>query len=181
MAPIVSGAILYFMTTLVLQVHLKQWDKSQNTPHHASIRDQYEPLQSIQENAQFYLLDNPTILEQKAINYLVNEKVRHEADAGRKLVKAKRANGTVQLDRFILEKDGEKVLLSYETKSGEQTLIGDLTNGWIQARYEWRYPIEDKEHMYWLYEEVILNAACCENLSSDHFIDTPPSVTFKAE
>jgi len=108
MAPIALGALFFFMTTLVLQVHLKQWDRSQNTPHHASIRNQYDALHSIQENAQFYLLDNPTILEQKAINYLVGEKVRHEADAGRKLVKAKRANGTVQLDRFILEKDGKR-------------------------------------------------------------------------
>lgn len=168
------------MSTLVFQIHLKQWDKSLRSPQDIALRDAYIPNQSIQSKAQFVLFESPTILDQFTTNYLNGAHTINGLDSGREIKKVMFKNGAVKLDRFILIKEGDLIKMSYQEKNEPPQSIGDLSNGWIQAKYEWRYPVEDGDKFYWMYEEVILNVAFMEELNSEVFATIEPSLVFKA-
>ena len=169
------------MGTLVFQIHLKQWDKSLRSPQDIALRDSYNPNKPIQSAPQFALFDCPTILDQYTTNYLENGKTINGSNVGREIKKAMFKNGAVKLDRFILSKENDRLLVSYQEKAEPPRFIGDLSKGWIQASYEWRYPVEDGNQIYWVYEQVILNTVYMETLDPEVFVTEKPTLVFHAK
>jgi hypothetical protein len=93
------------------------------------------------------------------------------------------ADGSIQLERFIIAKSSESSLLlniSYQAEDQEILKVASLTteSGWIQASYNWRYRMEKNDQIFWQYEELTLNVALMAALESNAFIDSEPTVLF---
>jgi hypothetical protein len=63
-------------------------------------------------------------------------------------------------------------------KGKDAQRLGQLNQSWIQSRYNWRYSVLEAQQVYWMYEEVILNATYMETFDADYFLKTEPSVVF---
>lgn len=156
------------MSTLVFQIHIKRWDKSQRSTDDVAKRQALPVCSTIKAKAEFFILDKKCLID------------IHSTGAHRELKKSLLKNGSVKLERFIInEKDG-KTSLSYQEDNQEIIEIGDLNQGWIQAKYNWRYSVEQDNEIFWLYEEVTLNAACIEEFGNDYFLKNKPKLCFDA-
>ncbi len=154
------------MSTLVFQIHIKRWDKSQRSTDDVAKRQALPVCSTIKAKAEFFILDKKCLIDM------------HSAGGHRELKKAMMKDGSVKLERFIInEKDG-KTSLSYQEDNKEIIEIGDLNQGWVQAKYNWRYSVEQDNEIFWLYEEVTLNAACVEEFGNDYFLKNKPKLCF---
>lgn len=172
------------MSTLILQIHIKQWDKSQRSPADVAARAAIPDRSPITGKPEFFILNRACLIDLKCADSQGME------TAKRPLKKALLADGSVKLERFILsakkaaESDGQ-LTLSYQEDNKDKVVIGDLNDGWIQAKYTWRYGVEQDGQIFWQYEEVSLNAACistnAESLDADYFMTTPAQLTFEAQ
>ncbi len=157
------------MSILVLQIIIKQWDKSQRTAMHieerAKIPDQYQILFP----PAMYVFEKQCIIDQRGDDLL-----------GNRLHYSQLHNGAIQLDRFQINMS--KLSLHYQAQpdsSNESTLVGSIDNRWLQCKYDWRYGIDEGGFYYWLYEEVTLNAICVDILSEDIFMEYEPASIVK--
>jgi len=153
------------MSYLVLQIIIKQWDKSQRSDQdqqrRALIPNQY-PL----TNAH-YLFKKQVILDQYGDD-LLGDRVSCNLNDDQH----------VTIDRFQVSLTNKT--LKYVGKPDSNTtprLIGSLDSNWIQCKYNWRYRVYEGGFYYWLYEEIILNAICVESLSEDVFIKQKPALS----
>ncbi len=160
------------MDTLIFQVHTQQWDKSQRSADHVAKRAAIPRSYPVVTKAKYSILKRDCIIDQ------------HGTDSARKLATALLADGSVTLERFVIKQKDQQLILSYEDENKQSTMIGDLNNGWIQARYQWRKRVEQDGLIFWLYEELTLNAACIEVLDpkdiEDCFLACPALFTFNA-
>lgn len=174
------------MHTLIFQLVLKQWDKSQRGDAFQTAIANAQSAFPIQSTPEFMLFDTPCILDQHALDFTKAPLDSTTAEqisgkrAGRAVKHMLHANGSAQLDRFITSKAEQTLQLSYKNEANILTLMGDLTNGWLQAKYEWRYRIEKNNEIFWQYEEVTLNAALVKNITADIFLSHPPAIVFNA-
>ena len=77
----------------------------------------------IEAKAEFFILKHACIIDRQGetINAL-----------NRKLITTRLADGSVQLERFIIKEDNGSINLSYQTSNSEIEYIGNLKQGWIQ-------------------------------------------------
>ena len=175
------------MTTLVFQIVLKQWDKSQRNTQFQTAIQSSESAYPVHTQPQFMLFDTPCVLDQQALDFTIAplEATSFEhisgQDAGRTIKQTLLTNGAAKLDRFIISQAEQTFYLSYEDEEGVIIDIGPLENGWIQAKYQWRYRIEKNNEIFWQYEEVTLNAGLFKTLIPEVFINHPPALTFNTE
>lgn len=172
------------MNTLVFQIVLKQWDKSQRHDVFQAAIATAANVYPIQSKPEFMLFETPCVLDQQALDFTIApleattaEKISGKG-AGRTIKQALLADGSAKLDRFIISRAGDVFHLSYEDEEGMVSDISKLENGWIQAKYQWRYRIEKNHEIFWQYEDVTLNAAFVEQVTSDIFLCHPPAMTF---
>jgi hypothetical protein len=172
------------MNTLVFQIVLKQWDKSQrHDAFQTAIADAADAF-PIQSKPEFMLFDTPCMLDQQALDFTIAPLDVTTAEhingkgAGRTIKQALLADGSAKLDRFIISRAGDVFHLSYEDEEGIISDIGNLDNGWIQAKYQWRYRIEKNHEIFWQYEEVTLNTALVQQVAVDIFLSHPPAMIF---
>ena len=174
------------MSTLLFQLVLKQWDKSQRQPEQQAAIASKPIIYPIVSQPEFMLFETPCVLDQHVLDFtqepldVIDAQLLSAKDAGRTISKTVLQDGRAKLDRFIITKAGENIQLSYEDEEGIITEIGNLENGWIQAKYEWRYRVEKNNEIYWQYEEVILNAALVDTINTDEFLKQPPALEFNA-
>jgi hypothetical protein len=174
------------MPTLIFQLVLKQWDKSQRSPEFRSAIANTQAIYPMHAQPQFMLFDNQCVLDQHALDFTsapleqASAQLLSEANAGRTITKSLLPDGRAMLDRFILAKSNRFFQLAYEDEEGLTTEIGPLKDGWLQAKYEWRYRIEKNNEIFWQYEEVTLNAALMTRMNSDVFLQQPPAIRFDA-
>jgi hypothetical protein len=172
------------MKTLVFQLFLKQWDKSQRSPEHQAVITKQSEAYPIASQPEFMLFDTPCVLDQHALDFTTQplEPITAEhlsgKNAGRVIHKTLLNDGRAKLDRFIISNQNEQFLLFYEDEEGVITDIGPLNNGWLQAKYQWRYRIEKNQEIFWQYEEVTLNAALVEHYAEGFFLTDNPAQTF---
>ena len=155
------------MSLLILQIIIKQWDKSQITEAHKRLRAAIPDNYAISFPPAFYVFDQQCVIDQ------------HGDDIqGGRVKYAKTADETIQFDRFqIGSKD--KVLAYHDAKSGETPhIIGSLDNQWIQCNYNCRYSIFESDRYYWLYEEVTVNAICLSKLNEQVFLSAEPAIVY---
>ena len=162
------------MNHLIFQVHIKQWDKGQRSPADSAARAAQPDRLPIAAAPQYQVLNCACVVDQHGDDLATNKYPR-----GR-LQTSMLADGSILLDRFQVSRVGEKLMLAYRDKQAAPVELGCLNDGWIQARYQWRYSVEQGGALYWLYEEVILNAALVESYEADHFLTRAPQLSFEA-
>ncbi|TDY00012.1 hypothetical protein [Thiohalophilus thiocyanatoxydans] len=147
------------MNQLLLQIIFRQWDKGERSEadvqRRAALPDRY-PLE--RSSAQTLGSDNIVI------------DCHGDDRLGNRLQYRRLADHTLQIDRFHIDDR----YLAYTDDTTWQTL-DSLREPWIQARYQWRYRVEESGLIYWLYEEVILNVARAEQFQAAIFISSEPA------
>lgn len=184
------------MSTLVFQVTIKQWDKSQRSPEHEAVRATAPEQFPIDASAQFLVFETPCIIDQHTFassqsNDQIsltptqsNSLVPTQTNTQRPLKKAMLADGAIKLERLIIAKqeDGD-LAVSYQKDNSDPIFIGhlytDQSHHWIKVKYQWRYRLENDTGIFWQYEEVTMNIALAENMDKQYFLDNEEAV-FKA-
>jgi hypothetical protein len=166
------------MSLFIFQITIKQWDKSQNTPAHQAARSAIPSVFTVTAAPTFNIFDSPCILEQHgddvATNVFTNGRIRASV----------LSTGAVMFDRFQIINDSTGPKLAFLARDEgivsekKPQVLGPLNQHWIQARYTWRYSVLENNQIYWMYEEVILNAMCAEEFDGDCFLKVAPSITF---
>lgn len=156
------------MSILILQIVIKQWDKSQRTEEHVQQRAEIPDRYSINFPPAFYVFDNQCVIDQRGDDLLGNRITYSQDD-----------NGKIKFDRFQVCLDSR--VLEYTDKPGSDKALktmGSIDNNWVQCQYDWRYGVDEGGFYYWLYEEVTLNAISISTLDENVFLDVAPSIVF---
>lgn len=150
-----------------MQIVIKQWDKSQRTEAHESLRAAIPVQYSINFPPAFYVFDKHCVIDQHG----------DEIQGGR-VKYSKVADQTIKFDRFQIDLD-DKVIAYVGAKSNETPrIIGSLDNQWIQCKYNGRQSIFESDRYYWLYEDVTVNAICLSELNEKVFLSAEPAIVF---
>jgi hypothetical protein len=154
------------MSTLVLQIIIKQWDKSQRTKEHVEQRAEIPDQYPIVFPPAFYVFNNQCVIDQHGDDLLGDRVSYSQGD-----------NGKIRFDRFQVCLDSK--VLEYLGESGnDRREIGSLDNQWIQCQYDWRYSVYEGGFYYWLYEEISLNLISISTLDENVFLNSDPAIVF---
>jgi hypothetical protein len=156
------------MSILVLQIIIKQWDKSQRTEEHVEQRAKIPDQFAIVSPPALYGFDNQCVIDQHGDDWL-----------GNRLAYSQDENGKIKFDRFQVCLNSQ--VLEYAGKSDpdkSSRAIGSLDNQWIQCRYDWRYSVYQDGFYYWLYEAVVLNVINMNTLDEKVFLNSDPAIVF---
>jgi len=156
------------MSLLILQIVIKQWDKSQRTETHVLERAKIPDKYPIIFPPAFYVFDKKCVIDQHG-DYRQGGRVKY----------SQLADGKIKIDRFQISLDG-KVEYFGKSESGQAPrVIGSLNNKWIQCKYNWRYGVFESDMYYWLYEEVTLNTICISKLNEKVFLNAEPAIVYE--
>ena len=154
------------MKKLVLQIIIRQWDKSQLSEQHIEERQALPGRYPISSSAQM-LFDGRVLLDQQGDDVMGNR------------IRFQLVENAVLIDRFRFDLDVQTVEFKARLQVDEQPkLLATLNNGWMQFQYQWRYRVEQGGFIYWLYEKVIVNVCFTEINEPDIFVDSSPSQCF---
>jgi hypothetical protein len=153
------------MTILVLQIIIKQWDKSERSEQHCAERAALAERHLLAKETAFYAFDKQCVIDQQGDDLMGDRLKFSQIDAN-----------TVQIDRFNISL-GNKTLIynNPDDEAGKPRLLGCLENSFIQCKYQWRYRVYEGGFYYWLYEELILNAINVASFEEDIFLKTEPN------
>ena len=153
---------------LVLQIVIKQWDKSQRTAAHVLERSGRPDSYPIIFPPAFYMFNKRCVIDQ-----------RGDDIQGGRIKYAQLADGKIQFDRFSLNIEGSVLeYIGVPRSDNAPSLVGVLNNQWLQCKYTDRYSVFESGFYYWLYEEVTLNAICIDEFNESVFINTEPALVF---
>ena len=157
------------MSILVLQIVIKQWDKSQRTETHVLERAKIPDKYPIIFPPAFYVFNKKCVIDQ------------HGDDLqGGRVKYTQLADGKIKIDRFQVCLDGKDLEYFGISEPGEAPrIIGSLNNKWIQCKYNWRYGVFESDMYYWLYEEVTLNTICISKLNEKVFLNAEPAIVYE--
>mgnify|MGYP001321802780 CR=1 FL=1 len=149
------------MGQLLLQIIFRQWDKGQRSEadvqQRAALPDRYSvalpPAQS--------LFGGNVILDCHGDDRL-----------GNRLQYRQTPDHSLLIDRFRIDSQYQQLVYSDDTSLCS---LGTLRKPWVQCRYQWRYRVQESGLIYWLYEEVILNAARSERFEQAIFVSSEPA------
>lgn len=157
------------MSVLILQIIIKQWDKSQRSEAHVTERANRPDKYPIKIPPAFYAIDKQCVIDQ------------HGDDLqGGRVKYSQTTEGNIKLDRFQIDLNNNTLTYCHTSETEEDPkTIGSLENNWIQCRYNWRYSIFEDEMFYWLYEDITLNAICVTSLNENVFLKSEPAIVFE--
>jgi len=152
------------MSVLVLQIIIKQWDKSQRTAEHKELRANIPDKYLLMFPPAVYVFDQYCVIDQ------------HGDDIKGDRIKCfKNAEGKIKIDRFQI--DGDNIIEYVGSQSQQLPLrLGSLNKQWIQCKYNCRYSVFESDQFYWLYEEVTVNAICVDEVNENVFLNTEPAI-----
>jgi len=155
------------MSVLVLQIIIKQWDKSQRTAEHEKLRANISDKYSLTFPPAVYVFDQNCVIDQHGDD-IQGGRVKYFKDA----------EGKIQFDRFQIDGDN---IIKYDGPQSQQLplRIGSLNKQWIQCKYNCRYSIFESDLFYWLYEEVTVNAICVNKLNENVFLNAEPFIVYE--
>lgn len=155
------------MSILVLQIIIKQWDKSQRTPQHVEQRAKIPNQYPVTFPPAIYVFDEQCVIDSRGDDLL-----------GNRLSYSQTNNDMVQLDRFQISLSTKMLEYVAQPSPGiaAARALGSLDNAWLQAKYNWRYGVDEGGFYYWLYEEVTLNAMVVNSLDKNLFMDSKPEM-----
>ncbi len=153
---------------LILQIVIKQWDKSQRTEAHENLRAKSSDKYPLSFPPAIYVCDRQCIIDQHGDD-IQGTRVKHP----------KNVNKNILFDRFEIDLDN-KIMTYLGAKPAEiRQVIGSVDNQWIQCKYNCRYSIFEADQYYWLYEEVTLNAVCLKPVNENVFLNTEPAIIYE--
>lgn len=154
------------MSVLVLQIIIKQWDKSQRTQQHVEERAKIANRHLVAFPPAVYAFDKQVVIDQHGDDLLGNRLQYSQLD-----------NNTIRFDRFQISLNNKTLeyIESPDTDTAHKT-IGSVDNRWIQCKYNWRYGVDEGGFYYWLYEEVTLNAIYLNTLDENVFMNSEPEI-----
>ena len=157
------------MSILVLQIVIKQWDKSQRTETHVLDRAKIPDKYPIIFPPAFYVFNKGCVIDQHGDD-LLGDRVKY----------SQLADGKIRFDRFQVSLE-DKVIEYLGTTESDAVpgIIGSLDSKWIQCKYNWRYGVFESEMYYWLYEEVTLNAISIPEFNEKVFLDADPAIVYE--
>jgi len=154
------------MSILILQIVIKQWDKSQRNDacvaQRADIPNQY----ALDFPPAFYAFNNQCVIDRHGDDLLGNRITYSEGDCG----KIKFDQFRICLNSNILEYTGKP------NSEQDSRTLGSLDHKWIQCHYNWRYSVYQGGFYYWLYESVTLNAISITALNKNVFLNSDPDI-----
>tara|TARA_R110002049_G_scaffold276106_4_gene454243 strand:+ start:2110 stop:2589 length:480 start_codon:yes stop_codon:yes gene_type:complete len=150
------------MSILVIQIIIKQWDKSQRSPEHVEERTKIPSHYPIVFPAASYLLNEQCVIDQHGDDLL-----------GNRIQFSQPAEDTIEFDRFQVSVSNKvlKYVAQPDSDIAARTL-GSLDNSWLQCKYDWRYGVDEGGFYYWLYEEVTVNAMYVNSINQNLFMDS---------
>lgn len=150
---------------LIVQVVLKQWDKGQRSAEDVSARAAMPVRYAVTSPDAQYLFDHKVVIDQHGDNIMKN-RLRYELTDDNKFI----------IDRFGFDLHSQDVVHFPQPDSMlPPSHIANLSQGWIQCHYEWRYKVFEGGFYYWLYEQLTLNAASVDDLVEDVFTGSEPA------
>ena len=153
------------MNILVLQIIIKQWDKSERSDQHVKNRAKIPTHYCIDFPNAFYALNNQCIIDPHGDDIL-----------GKRINYSQLNNGKISLDRFQVCLNSKLIEYTNKTESSKSpNIIASLDNSWVKYNYSWRYSVYEGGFYYWLYEAVTLNAIIVDTLNPTVFLDLAPS------
>ena len=158
------------MSLLVLQITIKQWDKSQCSDAHEHLRNAAPTQHAIIFPPAFYVFDQLCIIDQHG-GHLQADRINYS-----------KQENIIYFDRYLINLETQQ--LAYHDPNTDQPakIIGSLNNEWLQSHYQCRYSVYESDLFYWLYEDVTLNALYSTNdLDDQVFLTTKPAVIHKHE
>ena len=156
------------MSLLVLQIVIKQWDKSRRTDTHVLQRAAIPDAYPLIFPPAFYVFDDQCIIDQ------------HGDDIqGGRVKYAQAANGIIKFDRFYLCPNDKVIAYHAGNAESSPRIIGSVDNQWVQCQYNCRYSIFESDRFYWLYEEVTVNAICLSEVNENVFLHAEPVIVYQ--
>jgi hypothetical protein len=153
---------------LILQLIIKQWDKSQRSPVHIKLRATIPDRYRVILPPAFYAFDQQCIIDQQGDD-LQGNRLNYSLDT----------NGKLLFDRFQINFDHHILTYLGDKSMAKLEDIGSLNNQWLQCHYNSRYAIYQSGYYYWLYEAVTLNAIHLNQLDEHIFLTTQPAIIYK--
>ena len=153
------------MSILVLQLIIKQWDKSQRTQQHIDERAEMVGHYPITIPPARYSPDKQSIIDLHGDDLLKN-----------RLCTSQPSDNIIQIDRFQVNLRKKELVYRKSLSDSEPiaTVVGSLDEQWIQCKYDWRYSVYEGGQYYWLYEQVILNAISINTFDENIFLNATP-------
>jgi len=156
------------MQKLVLQIIIKQWDKSQVSEQHKKAREHLPNRYPISPSA-VVVSDGQIILDQHGDDISGN-RIRYQL----------MENNYFLIDRFRIELKTKTIEFKPHLQADEPPImLTTIKDGWIQCQYQWRYRVDEGGFIYWLYENVIINVCFLNEIDANVFIDKPPQQSFE--
>lgn len=159
------------MTTLAVQIVIQQWDKGQSSEVDAKARADMPDRLPVEEPNARYLFDHQVVLDQHGDDVMGNRIQYELTDRGRFIIDRLRFDLNNKTLEYIAQPDS---MLPTEP-------VADLSTGWVQCRYHWRYKVYEGGQHYWLYENITINAGFVDSLKQDLFIASEPVRVFESE
>jgi hypothetical protein len=155
------------MQKLVLQIIIRQWDKSQLSEQYKKAREDLPDRYSINSSA-FALSDGRILCDQHGDDLLGN-RVRYQL-----------IDNALLIDRFRIDLDSQTVEFKTRLQVDEPPImLTTIKDGWIQCQYQWRYRVKEGGFIYWLYENVIVNVCFINEMDATVFMRTSPQQRFE--
>lgn len=152
------------MKQLILQVIIRQWDKSQMTGHAIQAREALPNRYPIKIPPAKSLLNDRVIIDQQGDDLLGNR------------LQYQLVDNTLLIDRFRFDFTAQTVEFKSKLSAETQPVqLAKIDSDWQQFHYQWRYRVEYNKQIFWLYESVILNVAYSNDFDENIFVNNLPS------
>lgn len=155
------------MAKLTLQIITRQWDKSQLSEEAQQVRAQLPNRYQLREQPTFVDTENDIVIDHHGDDLLGNR------------LQFQRIDNFLLIDRFRFDLQIGKVEFKTTLKAATAPkLLVEMQKGWYQFQYDWRYRVEHEGYVFWLYENVTVNATFESEDSPDIFLETAPEKQF---
>ncbi len=151
------------MNKLILQVIIRQWDKSQRSEQYAQARKALPNRYSVRTPPAKSLFEDRVIIDQHGDD-LMGNRLQYQL-----------VDNHLLIDRFRFDLNSRTIEFKDQLKADTTPIqLSKIVNGWQQLQYHWRYRVEHKKQIFWLYESVILNATYSEGVDEGLFVKSSP-------
>lgn len=152
------------MKQLILQVIIRQWDKSQMAGQAVQARAAMPNRYPVNIPPAKSIFDDRVIIDQQGDDLLGNR------------LQYQLVDNHLLIDRFCFDLATQTVeFKSKLTADVEPVQLTKITECWQQFQYQWRYRVEHKGQIFWLYESVFLNVVYSNDFDENIFANNLPS------
>jgi len=156
------------VSLLILQIIIKQWDKSQRSPADVMQRSAIGHQHAVYFPPALFVLDKRCVIDQ------------HGDDRqGNRVKPPVVSNELLIFDRFYINTVDQSLAYWASKVDSLPHMVGSLNNQWLQCQYNCRYSVFQSGLYYWLYEDVIVNVAWLKHFDADVFLKSAPALVYR--